>query len=125
MDPLSGKPYPFFLAGLSRLSLSESVASFYPYHNDTMFYPRANIEEFNHNGNTKEMLRWNAEGANYRLVDTNELLSEGNFKIGKQIGAVYPPTTFDCMVEKQFYFTTILVPCGYDGFLQAQYGKKL
>ena len=70
------------------------------------------------------MVRWNTEGANYRLVDTNELLSEGNFNIGKQIGTVYPPTTFECMVEKQFYFTTILVPCGYDGFLQAQYGKN-
>ena len=123
-DPLSGKPFPFFCIQLSHKSLNNVVCPFYPYHKGIVFYPRPNIKGFNHEGNVKEMQRWNKEGADMRLVDTNELVTETNFAEGKQIGSVFPSISFDCMVEKQFYFTTIHVPCGYDTILLAQYGKN-
>jgi len=123
-NPITGKHYPFFGVKISGPpSFSETVTSFYPYRNNTYFYPRANLEGYNHAGNAKEMQRWNKEDANFRLVDTDELITESNFEKGKQIGHVFH-STFDCMVEKQFYFTTILVPCDYEAILTVQYGKN-
>lgn len=124
-DPLhNGTQYPFFCVGISTTSFTADAAcSFYPYRNNNFFYPRPNIDGFNHAGNAKEMQRWNTEGANFRLVDTDELVTEGNFKKGKQIGTVFS-SAFDCMVERQFYFTTILIPCDYEAILLAQYGKN-
>ena len=33
-------------------------------------------------------------------------------------------TNLTCFIEKQFYHTTIPVPCDYDEILTAQYGKN-
>jgi len=124
-NPISGKSYPFFFVHISsdQPLFSAEPTAFYPYRKDNYFYPHASIKGYNHEGSVKEMQRYNTEGANIRLVDTDQLVNRTNFEKGKQIGVVYPSTVrFDCMVEKQFYFTTILVPCNYEAILQAYYG---
>jgi len=134
-DPLSvsagsgeEQPYPFHGVKMYRHSMRngamlwrEAVMAVYPYHHGYYFYPRVDVLGFNHEDHLKETLRWNHEGANMRLVDTDEIVTELNFERGKQIGVVMP-TSLDCMVEVQFYFTTIPVPCDYEAILQAQYG---
>jgi hypothetical protein len=122
-DPISGKPFPFFGVGISRSSFDATAHAYYPYPKNNLFYPRASIVGFNHAGSIKEVQRYNKEDADYRLVDTDEKLNETNYELGKQIGTIFP-NNFDCMVEKQFYFTKILVPCDYETILQAQYGKN-
>jgi len=124
-DPLhDGKHYPFFCVKIHLPWFDEKACSFYPYHNHTFFYPRPNVAGHNYLGNAKEMQRWNTQEANFRLVDTDELVTEENFKKGKQIGTVFPSGAFDCLVARQFYFTTILVPCEYEAILLAQYGTN-
>jgi hypothetical protein len=122
-DPISGKPFPFFGVGISRSSFKTTAHAYYPYPKNNLFYPRASIVGSNHAGSIKEVQRYNKEDADYRLVDTDEKLNETNYELGKQIGTIFP-NNFDCMVEKQFYFTKILVPCDYETILQAQYGKN-
>ena len=123
IDPMSGQPYPFLVVDIKRGNIRDHGIAVYPYHNGQTFFPRLNLIGVNHLGQTKEMLRWNTEEANMRYVDTDELVTETNYEIGKQIGTVFP-SSLECMVEKQFYFTKILVPCDYEAILQAQYGSN-
>jgi len=125
-DPVTGEQYPFFGVRIKRTPFySGRAQSIYPYKHraGAYFFPRLNLAIYNHDSHTKEMLRYNEEGANYRLLDTDELLSGDNNEDGLQIGTVFD-TTFDCMVLKQFYFTTIYVPCDYEEILEAFYGKS-
>ena len=89
LNPLTGEPYPFYNTWWvsQRSALRVAASAVYPW------------------GTT--------EGANVRLLETDELVTEENYAPGKQMGWVFP-TKIDCMVEKQFYFTTIPVPCGYE-----------
>ncbi|KAL7542936.1 hypothetical protein ACHAXR_012231 [Thalassiosira sp. AJA248-18] len=123
-DPVTGEQYPFLGVSISRGLFDEHAKAVYPYTHlaGTFFFPRLNIASYNHKSHTQEMLRYNSEGANYRLLDTDEMLSEDNNKDGLQIGTVFD-TTFDCMTLKQFYFTTIYVPCDYEAILEAFYGR--
>mmetsp|Transcript_41027 Transcript_41027/g.73977 ORF Transcript_41027/g.73977 Transcript_41027/m.73977 type:complete len:385 (+) Transcript_41027:32-1186(+) len=125
-DPRTGEQYPFFRVRINRRPFfSGRAQSVYPYGHDSgkFFFPRLNLARYNHESHTREMLRYNDEGANYRLLDTDELLSQDNNEDGLQIGTVFD-STFECMVLKQFYFTTIYVPCDYEEILEAFYGKS-
>ena len=125
IEPVTGTQYPFFGVRIKRQDFSIRAQSMYPYPHspNTFFYPRLNLADYNHKSHTKEMLRYNTEGANYRLLDTDELLTEDNNLDGLSIGTVFQDT-FDCMMLKQFYFTMIYVPCDYEAMLEAFYGKK-
>ena len=90
IDPMSGQPYPFLIVDIKRGNIEDHGIAVYPYHNGQTFFPRLNLIGVNHLGQTKEMLRWNTEEANMRYVDTDELVTETNYEIGKQIGTVFP-----------------------------------
>lgn len=126
IEPGTKKRYPFFGAIFSRGKYQMWAYSVYPYH-DTggYFYPRCNAADVNHAAQTKDSLRYNEEGADYRLVDTNEKINASNFKVGDstQVGTVFD-TNFNCFVLTQFYFTTIYVPCDYDVILTSLYGQN-
>lgn len=136
MNPVTGEEYPYFGVRLSRRMRVDGISSsritwagrsnaVYPYEHGAggFFFPRLNIGSYNHKSHTEEMLRYNTEGANYRRLDTDELLTEENNLKGKPIGTVFN-SALDCMVLKQFYFTMIYVPCDYDEILTAFYGRN-
>ena len=124
VDPVMRKPYSFFGVGISRGEFSNLAHSIYPYHDTgTFFYPRCNLANFNHKAHMTDMLRYNPEGGNYRILETNELLNKTNSQVrGKQIGTVFNIAN-DCLAKKQFYFTTIYVPCDSEFILEAFYGR--
>lgn len=132
-DPTTGEQYPFFgvrivKVGTDSTFLNQGIRAnaIYPYTRrgpGAYFFPRVNLAAYNHKSHTEEMLRYNSEGADYRLLDTDDPLTQNNNQDGLQIGTVYN-TNFDCMVLKQFYFTMIYVPCDYEAILDASYGKN-
>ena len=137
-NPANGKtPYSYFGVRIKRLPYSIRANAMYPYEKKgryihekqdwSYFFPRVNRAGYNHNSHIQESLRYNEEGANYRLLDTDELLTKKNYNNQQdeepQIGTVFN-TTFDCMMLKQFYFTRIYVPCDYDEVLTAFFGKN-
>eukprot|EP00581_Thalassiosira_minuscula_P002858 CAMPEP_0183737530 /NCGR_PEP_ID=MMETSP0737-20130205/52255_1 /TAXON_ID=385413 /ORGANISM="Thalassiosira miniscula, Strain CCMP1093" /LENGTH=386 /DNA_ID=CAMNT_0025971831 /DNA_START=126 /DNA_END=1286 /DNA_ORIENTATION=- len=124
LNPTTGEPYRFFGMNIHMQEFPMHANAVYSYR-DTgrYFYPRLDIDGLNHEAHVIDSLRYNEQGADYRLVDTDERLDANNFQPGAQIGT-YFDTTFDCMMDWQFYFTTILVPCDYDIILTALYGKN-
>lgn len=129
INPLTGEKYPFTGIKIERWSpdgtlLFKNVAeAVYPHHDSTHFYKFSNGWTPWFNARVKAMIKWNKEGANIQLMNTGELLTKKNYKKGKQIATVFN-TKMDCMVEKPFYFTTIMVPCDYEVILSAYYGKN-
>eukprot|EP00574_Skeletonema_japonicum_P007672 CAMPEP_0201721462 /NCGR_PEP_ID=MMETSP0593-20130828/6128_1 /ASSEMBLY_ACC=CAM_ASM_000672 /TAXON_ID=267983 /ORGANISM="Skeletonema japonicum, Strain CCMP2506" /LENGTH=315 /DNA_ID=CAMNT_0048212285 /DNA_START=76 /DNA_END=1023 /DNA_ORIENTATION=- len=118
--------YKFHGAKFSRRGHSITAYAVYPYHNTGgYFYPRANKAGLNHGPHTKDSFRYNEQGGDYRLVDTDVRMSPSNFKIGDttQVGSFFD-TNLNCFTEAQFYFTTIYIPCDYDKILTSQYGNN-
>lgn len=124
-DPATGEEYPYFGAKFQRNEGYKFEAkAAYPYRDTGGYiYPRLDKIDFNHKVHMIDALRYNKEGADYRMVDTDEHMTEENYADGKQM-AHYFDTNFECMMETQFYFTTIYVPCDYDIILKSQYGEN-
>jgi len=127
--------YPFLGIRIKKTPYSIRAQSFYPYVMEgnynkekaswPYFFPRLNRADYNFNSHMKEMLNYNADGGNHRLLDTDELLTQESVKgEPQQIGTVFNNVDFDCMVQKPFYFTTVYVPCEYDTILTAFYGTN-
>ena len=83
----------------------------------THFYPVVNTE-YSH---IQELVHYNEQGARYELLGINKLLTEDNYEDGLEIGSVLP-SDLTCMTLRQFYFTTIYVPCDYEAILTSFYG---
>mmetsp|Transcript_32912 Transcript_32912/g.70066 ORF Transcript_32912/g.70066 Transcript_32912/m.70066 type:complete len:383 (-) Transcript_32912:81-1229(-) len=125
LDPETKEPYPFFGVNihLDKLNIHASSVYVYPYGEDQFFYPRCSIKKLNAKAHMLDMIRWNKEGADVRLVDSDTKLESSNYEEGVQMGNILD-TKLDCFVERQFYFTTIPVPCDYDVILTSLYGKN-
>jgi len=121
----SEERYPFFGVRVKRgSSFSLRTQSVYPYRDgSTYFYPRLNQAKYNHDRHTKEIIRYNKEGADFCLLDSDELLTEENNEDGLQIGNDFH-SKLDCWTLRQFYFTMIYVPCDYDAVLESFYGRN-
>lgn len=118
--------YPFHGATFSRRGFSITAYAVYPYHDTSgYFYPRSNKAGLNHAPHTMDSFRYNEQGGDYRLVDTDERMSPSNFKIGDtaQVGSFFD-TNLHCFTEAQFYFTTVYIPCDYDKILTSFYGEN-
>ena len=77
--PGTQERYPFHSAVFSRRGYKMTAYAVYPYHDTAgYFYPRANIAGHNHASQTKDSLRYNEQGGDYRLVDTDERISPSN-----------------------------------------------
>jgi len=81
-DPETQQRYPYMDAMLTRDSYKMHVVASYPYR-DTggYFYPRFDKADFNHDVHVADALRYNEEGADYRLVDTDERINSSNVSI--------------------------------------------
>jgi len=129
INPMTGERYPFTGIAIERRSpdgtllFKEAADAVYPHRNSDHFYKFSNGPTRWFTARVNSLIMWNKEGANIQLMDTGELLTKENYKKGKQIGTVFH-TKMDCMTEKPFYFTTIMVPCDYEVILQAYYGKN-
>jgi len=124
--PGTQERYPFHRVVISRRSFAMTAYAVYPYHDTAgYFYPRANMAGVNHATQTKDSLRYNEQGGDYRLVDTDERISPSNFKVGDetQVGS-FLDTNLHCFMEVPFYFTTIYIPCDSDKILTSQYGEN-
>ena len=79
VDPMTQQRFPYMDAMLSRDSYKMHVVASYPYR-DTggYFYPRFDKADFNHDVHVADALRYNEEGADYRLVDTDERINSSN-----------------------------------------------
>ena len=69
-------------AMITRGSYKMHVVASYPYR-DTggYFYPRFDKADFNHDVHVADALRYNEEGGDYRLVDTDERINSSNVSI--------------------------------------------
>jgi hypothetical protein len=77
--PGTQERYPFHRVVISRRGFSMTAYAVYPYHDTAgYFYPRANMAGVNHATQTKDSLRYNEQGGDYRLVDTDERISPSN-----------------------------------------------
>ena len=77
--PGTQERYPFHRVVISRRSFAMTAYAVYPYHDTAgYFYPRANMAGVNHATQTKDSLRYNEQGGDYRLVDTDERISPSN-----------------------------------------------
>jgi len=79
LNPITQESYPYMDAMLTRDSYKMHVVASYPYR-DTggYFYPRFDKADFNHDVHVADALRYNEEGADYRLVDTDERIDSSN-----------------------------------------------
>lgn len=74
--------YPFHGVTFSRKGFSITAYAVYPYHDTSgYFYPRSNKAGLNHAPHTMDSFRYNEEGGDYRLVDTDERMSPSNVSI--------------------------------------------
>lgn len=125
-EPGTDNRYEYFRAYIHRNTGEDGhmhAMAIYPYR-DTggYFYPRLDKMGINHEQHVSDGIRWNEEGADLRLLDTDELMTKENYADGKQMGN-YFDTDLSCTMEVQFYFTTIYVPCDYEKIITSQYGN--
>ena len=82
LEPVTQQRFPYMDAMLSRGSYKMHVVASYPYR-DTggYFYPRFDKAGFNHDVHVADALRYNEEGADYRLVNTDERINSSNVSI--------------------------------------------
>lgn len=82
MEPVSQKPYPYFGAMIARGGYRLHAYAAYPYRDTGGYlYPRLDKKGFNHAVHVKDAIRYNTEGGDYRLVDTDERADESNVRI--------------------------------------------
>jgi len=123
-DPAIHSRYPFFKIRIERHGYELQAFAAYPYRGTGGYmFPYMPPQQL------ENAVRFNGEGGDYRIIDTDDRLDATNFNniedtiSGVQV-AQYFNTNFHCMMETQFYFTTVFVPCDYDVILQAQFGKN-
>ena len=86
LEPVTQTPYKYFGAMFRCTSkryggdkFRMHATSVYQYR-DTggYFYPRCDLAKTNHDVHVVDSLRWNEEGGDYRLIDTDERINESN-----------------------------------------------
>ena len=83
IEPLSQRKYPYFGAMISRGGYRLHAYAAYQYRNrNEYFYPRLDKIDFNHAVHVKDAIRYNTEGGDYRLVDTDERINKKNVSGG-------------------------------------------
>lgn len=123
LDPVNGRPYDFFGVNVHCGEFNMHANAVYPYRDTgVFFYPFLSVNRFNHNAAIAESIRYNTEGGDVILVDTDERLNATNYREGAQLGNTFG--RLDCFTERQFYFTTIPVPCDYEPILTSIYGRN-
>eukprot|EP00584_Thalassiosira_punctigera_P023484 CAMPEP_0172573356 /NCGR_PEP_ID=MMETSP1067-20121228/136149_1 /TAXON_ID=265564 ORGANISM="Thalassiosira punctigera, Strain Tpunct2005C2" /NCGR_SAMPLE_ID=MMETSP1067 /ASSEMBLY_ACC=CAM_ASM_000444 /LENGTH=346 /DNA_ID=CAMNT_0013365959 /DNA_START=27 /DNA_END=1067 /DNA_ORIENTATION=+ len=122
-DPIKKTLYPFLGVNIHRGDVNMHTNSIYPYHNGTFFYPFLSVKGLNHDAISMDKIRYNRKGGDLRIVNYDARVNQNNYKEGVQMGNVFD-TKLDCFTEKQFYFTTIPVPCDYDVILTSTYGSN-
>ena len=88
LEPVTSKPYEYFGAMFRTSSkrygekFRMHATSVYQYRGtSTYFYPRCDLAETNHAVHVVDSLRWNEEGGDYRLIDTDERINESNVSL--------------------------------------------
>jgi len=86
LEPVTQTPYKYFGAMFRCTSkryggdkFRMHATSVYQYRDSgTYFYPRCDLAKTNHDVHVVDSLRWNEEGGDYRLIDTDERINESN-----------------------------------------------
>ena len=87
LEPVTQTPYKYFGVmfrckskryGGDKFRMHATSVYQYRGDTDTYFYPRCDLAETNHNVHVVDSLRWNEEGGDYRLIDTDERINESN-----------------------------------------------
>ena len=83
LDPVSRRPYDFFGMNVHCGEYNLHLNAVYPYRDTgAFFYPWLSVDRFNHEAELKNSFRYNMEGGDARLVDTDERLSHSNYQVG-------------------------------------------